>query len=131
MDRKERDAEIYAALERNGWRRGAAARELDWRTDALRQWIKRRRRRGWDIPDSPLYRACPEGGAIEPDPTPDEIRERCLAVQATWSEPERRKRAGTNGPQRVVFREHHYDAMRARPAALSIRETDEGTRHTQ
>ena len=27
------------------------------------------------------------------DPTPEEIKERCLAIQAEWTEDERRKRA--------------------------------------
>lgn len=31
-----------------------------------------------------------------PDPTPAEIRQLCLAIQATWSERERRCRAGAN-----------------------------------
>lgn len=29
-----------------------------------------------------------------PDPTPEEIRERCLEIQASWSALERAKRAG-------------------------------------
>ena len=37
------------------------------------------------------------------DPTPEEIRERCLAIQAEWTEDERRKRAvGSERPTWMV-----------------------------
>lgn len=31
-----------------------------------------------------------------PDPTPEEIREQCLAIQANWTDKERYRRAGVN-----------------------------------
>ncbi len=37
------------------------------------------------------------------DPTPEEIRERCLAIQAEWTEDERRKRiVGSERPTWTV-----------------------------
>lgn len=33
------------------------------------------------------------------EPTPEEIRQRCLEIQETWTEAERLKRAGTSKPQ--------------------------------
>lgn|GEM_PF-5350818 len=36
----------------------------------------------------------PRRGRKMPDPTPDQIRQRCLEVQARWSPAERERRAG-------------------------------------
>ncbi len=43
----------------------------------------------------------------EVDPTPEEIRQRCLEIQAEWPEPERLKRMGTNGSSAVEVQEVH------------------------
>ena len=43
----------------------------------------------------------------EVDPTPEEIRQRCLEIQAEWPELERLKRMGTNGSQDVEVQEVH------------------------
>ena len=43
----------------------------------------------------------------EVDPTPEEIRQRCLEIQAEWPELERLKRMGTNGSQVVEVQEVH------------------------
>lgn len=41
----------------------------------------------------------------EVDPTPEEIRQRCLEIQAEWPELERLKRMGTNGSPDVEVQE--------------------------
>lgn len=53
---------------------------------------QRRARQRAETPSFPL--ALPEGEIDVPRgcPTPEEIRERCLVIQAEWSEAERRKR---------------------------------------
>ena len=43
----------------------------------------------------------------EVDPTPEEIRQRCLEIQAEWPELERLKRMGTNGSPVVEVQEVH------------------------
>ena len=43
----------------------------------------------------------------EVDPTPEEIRQRCLEIQAEWPELERLKRMGTNGSPEVEVQEVH------------------------
>ncbi len=44
-------------------------------------------------------------------PTPEEIRERCLAIQAEWSEDERRKRVvGSERPTWKVPRATQHEA---------------------
>ena len=44
-------------------------------------------------------------GITRQDPTPDEIREQCLAIQATWSDRERYRRAG------ISLDELHVETM--------------------
>ena len=43
----------------------------------------------------------------EVDPTPEEIRQRCLEIQAEWPELERLKRMGTNASPVVEVQEVH------------------------
>ena len=43
----------------------------------------------------------------EVDPTPEEIRQRCLEIQAEWPELERLKRMGSNGSPVVEVQEVH------------------------
>lgn len=43
----------------------------------------------------------------EVDPTPEEIRQRCLEIQAEWPERERLARMGTNGSPVVEVQEVH------------------------
>ena len=43
----------------------------------------------------------------EVDPTPEEIRQRCLEIQAEWPELERLKRMGSNGSPDVEVHEVH------------------------
>ena len=43
----------------------------------------------------------------EVDPTPEEIRQRCLEIQAEWPELERLKRMGTNVSPEVEVQEVH------------------------
>ena len=51
-----------------------------------------------------MEHASPSGRSFvqAPDPTPNEIRRLCLEIQATWSERERRSRAGVYGDQPPV-----------------------------
>jgi hypothetical protein len=41
------------------------------------------------------------------DPTPEEIRQRCLEIQSTWTDRERLDRMGTNGSPVVEVQEVH------------------------
>jgi len=45
-----------------------------------------------------LTTACCEVARRAPDPTPDEIRQRCLEIRSTWSELKELRRMGDDKP---------------------------------
>ena len=51
----------------------------------------------------------PSLGSLEPDPTPEELAERCAAVRAKWSEEETERRRVGRGVEAVRLRSYSFN----------------------
>ena len=88
----------------------------DWQPGTVRRCIAADKDADWlyivELESGELVRVTPNRlgyrmPSKEVDPTPEEIRQRCLEIQAEWPECERVKRMGTNANPEAVLPEAH------------------------
>lgn len=88
------------------WANGASRHEI-CTTLGIRPGAFQHLRQQYALPKR--TRGRPARGPLEPDPSPEELAQRCAEVRAKWSEEETEKRRVGSGVAPVRLRHYAYD----------------------